>query len=351
MNKLLQASGALRNTLNRASTRTLTLPTTGGRGQPLEGVVFNWRLNALDRPETAESKPRLEKPPRQRTYTPGGGRQGRDAVRFEHISSTANDTVKLVRSLERKKDREETGLFLAEGARHAEEALANGWSPVYAFASETALRREHIPALLERLQMAGARVLTGSEKVLSTLSRKDNPQAVICAFRQRMSSLSELPREGLRRFVALYEVRDPGNLGTVIRTADAAGCDGVILIGRTCDPFSPEAVRATMGSLFAMRLTTLTFEAFRQWASSNAIRIVAASMHGDHAHDQASFGERCCILMGNEQSGLPAEVEKACDELVRIPMMGRADSLNLASAASVMIYEAWRVQGYRGAVQ
>jgi TrmH family RNA methyltransferase len=106
-----------------------------------------------------------------------------------------------------------------------------------------------------------------------------------------------------------------------------------------------------MGSLFAMRLTTLTFEAFRQWASSNAIRIVAASMHGDHAHDQASFGERCCILMGNEQSGLPAEVEKACDELVRIPMMGRADSLNLASAASVMIYEAWRVQGYRGAVQ
>ena len=131
----------------------------------------------------------------------------------------------------------------------------------------------------------------------------------------------------------------------------AAGCDGVILIGQTCDPFSVEAVRASMGSLFAIAIAAATFEDFKQWTTANTVRIIAASMHGTHAHDKAKFGERSCILMGNEQSGLPADVETACDELVRIPMMGKADSLNLASAASVMIYEAWRANGYTGATR
>ena len=268
---------------------------------------------------------------------------------FEHISSTANDTVKLLRSLERKRERAETGLFLAEGARHAEEALANGWSPAYAFASQAALERPQTRDLLLRMKSAGARVLTGTEKILATLSRKDNPQMVISAFRQRVSQLADFPKDGGRRFVALYEVRDPGNLGTVIRTADAAGCDGVILIGTTCDPFSIETVRATMGSLFAMRLAVTGFEDFIAWRTATNARMIAASMRGDHAHDEARYDERSIILMGNEQSGLPMEVEAACDELVRIPMMGKADSLNLASAASVMIYEAWRASGFKGA--
>lgn len=268
---------------------------------------------------------------------------------FEHISSTANDTVKLLRSLERKRERVETGLFLAEGARHAEEALANGWLPAYAFASQAALDRPQTRDLLLRMKSSGARVLTGTEKILVTLSRKDNPQTVISAFRQRLATLADFPVTGPRRFVALYEVRDPGNLGTVIRTADAAGCDGVILIGTTCDPFSIETVRATMGSLFAMRIAATSFEDFNAWRATADARMIAASMRGDHGHDKATYGERSIILMGNEQSGLPPDVEAACDELVRIPMMGKADSLNLASAASVMIYEAWRNSGYKGA--
>jgi RNA methyltransferase, TrmH family len=272
-----------------------------------------------------------------------------DRPMFEHISSTANDTVKLLRSLERKRERVETGLFLAEGARHAEEALANGWLPAYAFASQAALDRPQTRDLLLRLKAAGARVLTGTEKILATLSRKDNPQMVISAFRQRLTPLADFPTDGPRRFVALYEVRDPGNLGTVIRTADAAGCDGVILIGTTCDPFSIETVRATMGSLFAMRVAAASFAEFNSWRATSGACVIAASMRGDHAHSKADYGDRSIILMGNEQSGLPPDVESACNELVRIPMMGKADSLNLASAASVMIYEAWRRSGYKGA--
>lgn len=268
---------------------------------------------------------------------------------FEHITSTANDTVKLLKSLDRKKERQETGLFLAEGAHFAQEALAHAWTPAYAFADIAALDQPQIRDLLERIRATGARVLTANEKVLAAVSGKDNPQPLVAAFHQRLTPLADLPIAGRRRFVALYEVRDPGNLGTVIRTADAAGCDGVILIGTTCDPFSPETVRASMGSLFAVPLATASLDEFWAWRHASGARIIAASMRGTHAHDRADYTGRTCILMGNEQSGLSIEIEDACDELVRIPMMGRAESLNLASAASVMIYEAWRAQGFDGA--
>lgn len=266
---------------------------------------------------------------------------------FDHISSTANETVKLLRSLDRKKERQETGLFLAEGTHFAQEALSHGWKPAYVFADIGALDRPDTRGLLERLSAAGARVLTATEKVLTAVSGQANPQDVIAAFHERLTPLSELRAKARARYVALYEVRDPGNLGTVIRTADAAGCDGVILIGTTCDPFSVEAVRATMGSLFAMPLATSSFDEFVSWRGANKVHVMAASMHGDHAHHAARYGDRTCILVGNEQSGLPPNVEAACDELVTIPMKGRAESLNLGIAAGVMIYEAWRMQGYR----
>ncbi len=270
---------------------------------------------------------------------------------FEHISSTANDTVKLLKSLDRKKARTETGLFLAEGARLAEEALNHGWSPAYVLAGAAAMERPQTAALLARMKQAGARTLTASEKVLAAVSRKDNPQTIVAAFRQKLSDLAQLPTEGARRWVALYEVRDPGNLGTVIRTADAAGCDGVILVGQTCDPFSPEAVRATMGSLFAMPLAAASFADFNDWRGRAGAQMAAASMRGTRAHDETAYGEKSVVLMGNEQAGLPETVEAECDALVRIPMMGAADSLNLASAASVMIYEVWRAHGYAGAAR
>lgn len=265
---------------------------------------------------------------------------------FDHISSTANDTVKLLKSLDRKKERQETGLFLVEGAAFAEEALSNGWRPAYAFAGVAAADQQETRALLELMRAAGARVLTATEKVLAAVSGQANPQEVVSAFHQRLTPLADLSPAPRARYVALYEVRDPGNLGTVIRTADAAGCDGVILIGTTCDPFSVEAVRATMGSLFAMPLAAVSFDEFVAWRDAGKVRVVAASMHGDHAYHVARYGDRTCILMGNEQSGLPAEVEASCDALVTIPMAGRAESLNLAIAAGVMIYEVWRGQGY-----
>jgi TrmH family RNA methyltransferase len=269
---------------------------------------------------------------------------------FEHVTSLANETVKRLRSLDRKKSREESGLFLAEGARLIEEGLRHGWRPALVLAGLPGLERPRTRDLLDRLQAQGARVLTASERVMGAVSRKDNPQTVIAAFRQRADALGSFPLDGPRRWLALYEVRDPGNLGTILRTSDAAGVDGVVLIGDTCDPYSMEAVRASMGSLFAMRVACADVDEFLKWRQHASAQLVAASMRGATRHDAFPFAGKTIILMGNEQSGLPPALEAACDALVRIPMAGGADSLNLASAASLMIYELWRSTGYEGSM-
>lgn len=270
------------------------------------------------------------------------------ANEFEHITSTSNDLVKQMRSLERKRHRKELGLFIAEGARHAEEALHYGWEPVACLTSLAMLERPSALPLLTALSERGARVVTTTERVLGAVARKDNPQTLITTFRQRSREISDLPADGPRRWLALYEVRDPGNLGTILRTADATGVDGVILIGTCCDPFAPDTVRASMGSVFAVPFVETDAEAFWRWVEASGAEVTAASMRGEVANTTLPFAERSLVLMGNEQAGLPEEMEARCDRLVRLPMQGRADSLNLACASAVMIYEAWRARGFEG---
>jgi RNA methyltransferase, TrmH family len=268
---------------------------------------------------------------------------------YEHVTSPANDTVKLLRSLDRKKARAESGLFLAEGARLAEAALTNGWVPAFALAAQASLQRPHTADLLARLQSAGARVLTTTDRILEAVSQKDNPQTVITAFRQRLTPLEDLSGAGPRRWLALFEVRDPGNLGSILRTCDAAGVDGVVLVGTCCDPFSTESVRATMGSLFAVRLAEADTQTFLDWTIRQKALLVAGSMRATHRHDAAPYPDRTVLLMGNEQAGIPESLEQACGALVRIPMCGDADSLNLSAATAVLIYEVWRARDYAGA--
>jgi RNA methyltransferase, TrmH family len=284
----------------------------------------------------------------QRTHADSPrGRSGAHAI--EHVTSPANETVKLLKSLDRKKSRQESGLFLAEGARLAEAGLTNGWRPAVAIASQTSLERPRTADLMGRMRDAGARVLTTTERNLEAISQKDNPQTVITAFHQRSTPLADLAGDGARRWLALYEVRDPGNLGSIVRSADAAGIDGVILVGTCCDPFSTESVRATMGSIFSVRLSHANPDTFLSWRAAQRAQLVAASMRATDRHDSIRYGDRSIVLMGNEQAGIPEALEDACDTLVRIPMQGDADSLNLSAAAAVMIYEVWRASGFPGA--
>ncbi|MBL8549512.1 MAG: RNA methyltransferase [Hyphomonadaceae bacterium] len=261
----------------------------------------------------------------------------------ETITSAANAAVKTLRSLATKKGRKEAGLLLAEGERLMREAAELGRWPQLAAVSEAALGRPSVRDFVRAAENAGTRVLILSPRLLEQITRRDNAQSVIGAYRPRLAELTELTGDLL---VALHEVRDPGNLGTILRTCDAVGASGVVLTGECCDPFSVEAVRASMGSIFAIPLVQTQFQALDAWRKRAGCSVIGTSLRAAQRHDEPDVSGRVILLMGNEQSGLPPDIEAACDHLVRIPMRGRADSLNLAVSTSVMLYDVWRRRGF-----
>jgi TrmH family RNA methyltransferase len=264
----------------------------------------------------------------------------------QHITSTSNPQIKTLKSLHLKKGRAETGLFLAEGARSALEAADLGvWPEILVFAP-AALERPQVRGLIEQAEARRVRLIETSESVLGQIAKRDNPQTVIGAYRQRLAKLEELDGDPI---VALEGIRDPGNLGTILRTSDSTGAGGVVLLGESCDPFSVEAVRASMGSLFATKLARASFDELMQFKQKRGATLIGASLKGAALDADRTIGARAIVLMGNEQSGLPSHMEDACDLLVKLPMRGRADSLNLAVATAVMLYDLWRRRGYDGA--
>ncbi len=263
-----------------------------------------------------------------------------------HITSTSNPQIKTLKSLHLKKGRAETGLFLAEGARLAVEAADLGVWPEILLFSPAALQRDQVRALIAQAEARRVHTIETSETVLAQISKRDNPQTVIGAYKQRLTPLKEI---GGDTIVALEGIRDPGNLGTILRTADSTGAGGVILIGDSCDPFSVETVRASMGSLFAMNLARASFDELLQYKTQRGAEMLGLSLQGAAFDAMGAAPARAIVLMGNEQSGLPQHMEEACDQLVKLPMRGRADSLNLAIATGVMLYDLWRRRGYDGA--
>jgi TrmH family RNA methyltransferase len=189
----------------------------------------------------------------------------------------------------------------------------------------------------------GALVLEVSDEVLTKICRRDNPQMVVAAFEQRLGRLDELT-EPKGVWVALEGIKDPGNLGTIVRTVDSVGASGVILVGDVTDPFALEAVRATMGSLFHVPLVAATLPEFVAWKRARGLPVWGTHLKGAVDYRSVDWPETCVLMMGNEQSGLSDAHVDACDGIVKIPMAGRADSLNLAVATAVMLYEIRRAR-------
>ncbi len=261
----------------------------------------------------------------------------------KEVTSLANPIIKDIKALSQKKSRDESRTFLAEGLKLVIDALDRGWTIrtlVYAKAGKGKPLVEKVAA---RTVAAGGLVLEVSEKVMSSITRRDNPQMVAAVFEQRWTPLKDIQPKGSETWIALDRVRDPGNLGTIIRTADAAGASGVILVGDCTDPFSMETVRATMGSMFALPLVKTTPADFLKWKKSVDARLVATHLAGAVDYRTIDYKSKPVILMmGNEQSGLPDELATAADKLARIPQVGMADSLNLAVATGVMLFEVRR---------
>ncbi|MGQ2970438.1 MAG: TrmH family RNA methyltransferase [Allorhizobium sp.] len=261
----------------------------------------------------------------------------------KEVTSLANPIIKDIKALSQKKSRDESRTFLAEGLKLVIDALDRGWTIrtlVYAKAGKGKPLVEKVAA---RTVAAGGLVLEVSEKVMSSITRRDNPQMVAAVFEQRWTPLKDVQPKGSETWIALDRVRDPGNLGTIIRTADAVGASGVILVGDCTDPFSMETVRATMGSMFALPLVKTTPADFLKWKKSVDARLVATHLAGAVDYRTIDYRSKPVILMmGNEQSGLPDELAQAADKLARIPQVGMADSLNLAVATGVMLFEVRR---------
>ena len=256
------------------------------------------------------------------------------------ITSLTNPAVKAVRALHLRKEREESGLFLSEGLKLVGEAFELGNIPKILLFGPEAANQPLLQRIAKAASAAGGDVIEVSRDILEKVSRRDNPQTVIAVFPQVFHGLDTLDPEAAGCWVALQAVRDPGNLGTIVRTADAAGLGGVILVGDCCDPYSVEAVRATMGSIFAVPLYKATVDDFIAWRKTWPGSVAGTLLTAQTDYRQAAYPRPALILMGNEQAGLPPQLAEICDVNVKIPMRGRADSLNLAVETGIMIYAA-----------
>lgn len=256
------------------------------------------------------------------------------------ITGFSNPLVKFLRSLRDKKHRKREQRFLAEGLRLLTDARECGVLPEMLV---MAIGRDPHP-LLDALEAAvsanGGEIVEMDVDILAKVTGKDNPQAVAGVFAEFDTSLAKLDRESSPIWLVAQALRDPGNLGTMLRTGDAVGAGGLILIDDCADPFSVEAVRASMGAIFTQKLAIARWDEFQQWLREGDGQLVAASLRDPTDYRQAPYAAPCFLMVGNESQGLPAAYEEACDLRVTIPMLGRADSLNAAVAGAVLAYEA-----------
>lgn len=258
----------------------------------------------------------------------------------EIITSFRNPLVKRIKRLRQKKYRQEEGAFFVEGLRPVLSAVESG-APVETIVYATDLLHSPVAWGMIRDQEAGGRACVElAADVFASISERDHPVGLGAIVRVSMLALDDLPVGPEDVYVALVEVSEPGNLGTVIRTVDAVGAAGLILVGRTVDPFHPTAVKASMGSLFGIRVGHVeTTTGLLEWAAANGLHTVATSAGAKSSYWQAGYRWPVLLVLGSEGEGLPAEVIRSAELAVTIPMSGSASSLNLAVAAGLLLYE------------
>lgn len=261
------------------------------------------------------------------------------------VTSFSNSTVKLLRSLREKKARRAEGMFLAEGLRILAEARESGMLPrIIAFSSEGA-KHPLAAEIIRATEEAGGDAVETTPDILSKMSGKDNPQMVLGAYVQPDTSIERIDRGTAPLWIIVQALRDPGNIGTILRTGDAVGAGGLILVDDSADPYSVEAVRASMGAVFTQKVATARWSEFVTWLRAGPGQLVGTSLKASKDYLEAEYDQPSFLLIGNEQQGLPPDYESECDLLVKIPMAGRADSLNAAMAAAIMAFTikaSWR---------
>jgi RNA methyltransferase, TrmH family len=255
------------------------------------------------------------------------------------ITSVSNSKVKSIRALRQRKHRDATGLLFVEGLRAFEEGL--DLSQVEAVLASPDLLDARGRRIVEQAERQGVETMEMSERVFRTLSGRDTPDGIGALVRQRWHRLSETAIQADDVWVVLHEIRDPRNVGAVLRVADAVGAAGVVLLDDAVDPYSPEAVRASTGAVFYQRLARASLEDFDAWRRGYGAACVGTSADAEADYREVRYPRPMVLLMGSERGGLNEAHESLCDFSVQIPMAGRVSSLNLAVASAVVLYEVY----------
>ncbi|MBI2758204.1 MAG: RNA methyltransferase [Chloroflexi bacterium] len=252
------------------------------------------------------------------------------------MTSLSNSLIKQARALRQRKERVETGLFLVEGIHHVGEAVESGWDIEAILYAPDMLTSDFGRDLLARAALQAA-LQPVSAQVMESLAEKDNPQGILAIVRQKRMRLDELVF--VRTGAAVVSPQDPGNVGTILRTLDAAGADALFLLDGGVDLYHPTSVRASMGALFSKPVAQTTFAEFMDWKKRGGFQLIGTSAHADSDYRNFRPKPSWLLLFGSEQKGLSPEQLAVCDTRVSLPMRGRASSLNLAVAAGVLLYQ------------
>jgi RNA methyltransferase, TrmH family len=256
------------------------------------------------------------------------------------VTSRSKLRIKQVRALRQRKARQESRLFLVEGIRHVGEAVEAGAALEAIVYAPELLKSAYARSLIEAQEGLGLACLAVSPEVFESLADKDNPTGILAVVRQPDLRLVDFGPVQFRWGAALVSPQDPGNVGTILRTLDAVGADGLLLLDSGLELYHPSAVRASMGAIFWKRTVSATFAEFAAWSRHYGYHVVGTSAHGAVDYRAArDYQAPCILLLGSEREGLTAAQAELCERIVRLPMDGRATSLNLGVAAGVMLYE------------
>ncbi|MFC2054819.1 TrmH family RNA methyltransferase [Chloroflexota bacterium] len=260
-------------------------------------------------------------------------------TRVVQITSRSNPKIKSIRALKHRKTRQKTGTYLVEGIRHVGEAVEAGAQIEAIYYAPDLLKSEYAFNLIKNQTSSGVPSFPTSTDVFASITAKENPQGILIVVRQLESKMEDLAPHNFPWGVALVSPQDPGNLGTILRTIDAVGASGLLLIEAGIDPYHPSAVRASMGAIFWYSVVKSSLTDFRSWVLEHNYHVYGTSATGDtDYHSVTRYESPCVLLLGSERQGLSHEHTQLCEQVVSLPMVGRASSLNMGVAAGVLLY-------------
>lgn len=264
---------------------------------------------------------------------------------LEIITSTQNSTIKEIRKLQQRKYRTETGLCFVEGIQSVLRVIENGIVPETLIYAPDLLTSGVALDVLNLLRDK-VRLLAISSALFADISGRDNPVGIAAIVRTPVKQLADLVVTEQAIYTALVDIKNPGNLGTIVRTIDSIAGSGLIIMGQTADPYDPVCIKASMGTVFNIPIVSIADpNEFLAWCKQNQVSLITTSAKAPHNVGETRFSYPCAVMLGSEAQGLPPELLNAGDTPVRIPMYGQASSLNLAVAAGIILYEVKKGQG------